>query len=72
MTRTYEINPRGLNLGFRLKLYEDGEEMGGGIFCVDDKTTEAEAYNDAMAEAEGWVATGRDNHTESERERSEN
>jgi hypothetical protein len=28
MTRTYEIKPRGSNLGFDLKLYEDGVEMG--------------------------------------------
>jgi hypothetical protein len=72
MTRTYEIKPSGSNLGFAMKLYQDGEEMGDGIFPADDKTTEAEAYNDAMAEAEGWVAAGRNYHTESEGERAKN
>jgi hypothetical protein len=70
MTRTYEIKPRGSNLGFDLKLYEDGVEMGGGIFPAHERTTEAEAFDDAMAEAEAWVAFGRDYRTQSERERS--
>jgi len=72
MTRTYEIKPRGSNLGFTLKLYEDEIEMGGGIFPAHERITEAEAFDDAMAEAEAWVAFGRDYRTQSERERSEN
>jgi hypothetical protein len=72
MTRTYEIKPRGSNLGFSMKLYEDGEEMGGGIFSVDDKTTEVEVYNDALAEAEIWISAGLYRHTESEQARPEN
>ena len=72
MTRTYEIKPRGSNLGFDLKLYEDGVEMGGGIFPAHERITEAEAFDDAMAEAEAWVGFGRDYRTQSERERSGN
>ena len=72
MTRTYEIKPRGSNLGFDLKLYEDGVEMGGGIFPAHERMTEAEAFDDAMAEAEAWVGFGRDYRTQSERERSGN
>lgn len=66
MTKTYEIKPHGSNLEFSMKLYEDGEEMGGGIFSAGGGTTEAEAYNDALAEAESRVAAGRDYHTEFE------
>ena len=51
MTRTYEIKPRGSNLGFDLKLYEDGVEMGGGIFPAHERITEAEAFDDAMNES---------------------
>ena len=32
--RTYEVNPRPVELGggWNLKFYEDGDEMGGGVF----------------------------------------
>jgi hypothetical protein len=72
MTRTYEIQPRGSNLGFNLKLFEDGIEMGGGIFPEHEGITEAEAFDDATAEAEAWVAVGRDYRTQPKQEQSEN
>jgi hypothetical protein len=72
MTRTYEITPRPSNLGFTLKLIEDGTEMGGEIFPVGDKTTEAEAFDDAMIEAEAWVDFGQGYRSELEQDRSDN
>ena len=70
MTRTYEITPRASNLGFELKLFEDGKAIGGGIFPVHERYPEAEAFDDAMADAEAWVVYGRDYRTQSQRERS--
>lgn len=38
MTRyRYEVEPRPLDLGggFRLRLFEGGEEVGGGVFPLD-------------------------------------
>jgi hypothetical protein len=34
MTHSYQIDPRpeALGGGWSLKLFEDGEEMGGGVF----------------------------------------
>jgi hypothetical protein len=51
----YEIAPRGPELGggWRLRLIEDGEEVGGGVFPA----SKTEAYVDAMDEAEGWLAS---------------
>ena len=36
---SYEINPRLTELGggWRLRLLEDGEEVGGGVFPVEDE-----------------------------------
>lgn len=36
---SYEINPRPTELGggWRLRLLEDGEEVGGGVFPVEDE-----------------------------------
>jgi hypothetical protein len=72
MTRTYEITPRPNNLGFTLKLMESGIEMGGGIFPVEDKITEAEAFDAAMIEAEAWVEHGRDYRSKLEQDGSRN
>lgn len=56
MTRSYEINPRPAELGagWRLRLLEDGEEVGGGVFPAEegfDTPEEANqfAFNDAFA-----------------------
>ena len=47
MTRSYEYFERPPELGgWRLRMLEDGEEMGGGVL-------ESEA--DAIEEGEGWV-----------------
>ena len=69
----YEIEPRPADLGggWRLRLLENGEEVGGGVFPLSpylsafpatDETNEREmaekaAYEDALAEASAWLAT---------------
>lgn len=37
MKYSYEINPRPIELGggWRLRLIEDGEEVGGGVFLIE-------------------------------------
>ena len=92
MSRSYEIRPRPTHLGagWTLKLVENGQEAGGGVFPVEGEdaapgmawwnalTEErrshwlmmgasampaaarhayllAQAYNDALDEAEAWV-----------------
>jgi len=69
----YAIEPRLADLGggWRLRLLENGEEVGGGVFPlaaylsefpVTDEANEREmaekaAYEDALAEASAWLAT---------------
>ena len=69
----YAIDPRPAELGggWRLRLLENGEEVGGGVFPLSpylsafpatDETNEREmaeeaAYEDALAEASAWLAT---------------
>lgn len=50
----YEVQPRpeAVGGGWRLRLLEDGEEVGGGVFEPGD-----EAYSDALAEGEDWLAS---------------
>ncbi len=43
----YEINPRPAG-GWRLRLLEDGVEVGGGVFAADE-------YEDAEAVALEWL-----------------
>lgn len=96
MACTYEILPRSAALGdgWRLRLLEDGDEVGGGVFPISIGTADpeegvtwwngmgeperahwlyiagsavpadawlaylrAEAYEDAMGEAEDWLST---------------
>ena len=56
----YEILPRPVELGggWRLRLLELGQEVGGGVFPPEDTTKEAldEAYGEAMEEGEAWLA----------------
>lgn len=68
----YAIDPRPAKLGggWRLRLLENGEEVGGGVFPLSpylsafpatDEANEREmaekaAYSDAMAEASAWLA----------------
>jgi hypothetical protein len=42
MKYSYEINPRPAELGggWRLRLIEDGEEVGGGVFPLEQKKAE--------------------------------
>lgn len=69
----YAIEPRPADLGggWRLRLLENGEEVGGGVFPLSaylsdfpatDDANEREmadkaAYEDALAEASAWLAT---------------
>jgi len=60
----YKIDPRPAELGggWRLRLFEDGEEVGGGVFPPVDTLEDAElaekaAYDDALSEASVWLAT---------------
>jgi len=59
---TFKITPRpdSIGGGWNLKLLEDGEEMGGGVFPpvegVDDpEAARMAAYDDAHAEGLDWV-----------------
>ena len=47
--KSYEIDLRLDGAGWRLRLLDDDEEMGGGVFAQDE-------YADAMAEGERWTA----------------
>jgi hypothetical protein len=59
---TYEILPRLVELGggWRLRLLEDGVEVGGGVFPpvegIDDaKEALQAAFDDAESEAYAWL-----------------
>jgi hypothetical protein len=64
-TYRYEIEPRPLDLGggFRLRLLEDGEEVGGGVFPLaeypesDREEAGKRAFTDAQDEAIRWMAS---------------
>ena len=62
MTYSYEITPRPDELGggWRLRLLEDGVEVGGGVFPPDDasetpKDALQAAFDDAGSEAYAWL-----------------
>ena len=62
MPFSYEITPRPVELGgWRLRLLEDGVEVGGGVFPPEggNETTMEDAlqaaYNDAESEAYAWL-----------------
>ncbi len=66
----YEITPRPADLGggWRLRLIEDGEEVGGGVFPLSEYATAENAeeaasyaYEDALAEASAWLASRGEN-----------
>ena len=66
---SYEIMPRPANLGggWRLRLLERGEEVGGGVFPLSEYVTAENAekaanyaYEDALAEASAWLASRQD------------
>lgn len=62
MTRAYDIKPRPPELGggWKLTLFEDAEEAGGGVFPPTDDTEDAvnEAFTDAQETGDDWVAAG--------------
>lgn len=57
----YAIDPRPADLGggWRLRLLENGEEVGGGVFPAGgpSKIARDAAYEDALAVASAWLAT---------------
>ncbi len=59
--RSYDITPRPAELGggWRLRLLENGEDVGGGVYPPGD--AERAAYGDALQEGEAWAspASGR-------------
>ncbi|BBQ28374.1 hypothetical protein [Aeromonas sp. WP2-W18-CRE-05] len=66
----YEIIPRPADLGggWRLRLLERGEEVGGGVFPLSEYATAENAeeaancaYEDALAEASAWLASRDEN-----------
>lgn len=61
---THTITPRPVDLGggWRLRLIEDGEEVGGGVFPPDENFEDPEdalqaAFEDAEAEASDWLSS---------------
>lgn len=60
LTRSYDIEPQpaGLGGGWRLRLFEDGEDAGGGVFSAADITDAdamQEAHDEAVERGEDWV-----------------
>lgn len=63
---SYQIDPRPADRGggWRLRLLENGEEVGGGVFPLAEYEAMAAnveeasnfAYDDALAEASSWLA----------------
>lgn len=59
----YEIEDRRVEPGggCRLRLIEDGKEVGGGVFPLgeyaDEPEPKAAAFADAQAEGESWLAS---------------
>ena len=71
MARSYEIKPRPTHLGggWYLKMYQDGEEMGAGVYPLPDlpepftdddelKFTLDALHAEAMSDGESWKAGG--------------
>lgn len=64
MKYSYEINPRSVELGdgWRLRLLEDGEETGGGVFPVvlDDPQTGMTWWNGCTEAARAhWLVVAK-------------
>ncbi len=59
-TPRYEIEPRRPDLGggWRLRMIENGREVGGAVFpSPADEEANKEAYVDALGEAESWLVS---------------
>jgi hypothetical protein len=56
MSRSFSIDPRPAHRpGFRLKLFENGAEIAGEVYPA-ELVTEEDAYEDALAAADLWLA----------------
>ncbi len=57
ITYAYEINPRPAEIGggWCLRLIENGQDVGGGVFPITGDVTEGDAYSDALSEAAAWM-----------------
>lgn len=60
----YEIDKRPAELGggWRLRLIEDGQEVGGGVFPIDPDAEDFEralsdCYDEALDEGQAWLAS---------------
>lgn len=60
----YQIDKRPAELGggWRLRLMEDGEEVGGGVFPLnpdepDIEKAKSDAYDEALDEGQAWLAS---------------
>ena len=69
---SYQIDPRpaALGGGWRLRLLDGEEEVGGGIFPPDESIEEAEealsnSYADVLDEGEAWLSSRPENRTAS-------
>lgn len=67
---SYQIDSRPAELGggWRLRLLEVGEEVGGGIFPPEEGIEDAEealsnSYSDALDEGEAWLSSKPENKT---------
>jgi hypothetical protein len=59
---SYTIDPRPARLGggWRLRLLDGAEEVGGGVFpAAASKAEKLAAYEDAMETGEAWLSTYR-------------
>lgn len=53
-----EARPATLGGGWRLRLFEDGEEAGGGVIpAADDEGSKIVAFADAQREGDTWLAS---------------
>jgi hypothetical protein len=48
MDRTYTVEHQRENNGWRLRLYEDGEEAGGGVFPDNEGQGQQDAENEGF------------------------
>ena len=53
----FTITPRAERVGggWRLQLFEDGQEVAGGMYPVTEEMTRDDAHADAMADGEAWL-----------------
>jgi hypothetical protein len=53
-----EARPATLGGGWRLRFFEDGEEVGGGVIpAADDEESKIVAFADARCEGDTWLAS---------------